>query len=105
MTPSRAAIHVRDQFQDADPDDLVLLEDLLGIRDAATRTARCRPDAQRRRLTALINLPRRWPAPRPTMVYVIEDAHWIDEVSESMLADFSRGGPPDPGADADHLPA
>ena len=21
-------------------------------------------------------------------VYVIEDAHWIDEVSESMLADF-----------------
>ena len=22
------------------------------------------------------------------MVYVIEDAHWIDEVSESMLADF-----------------
>ena len=21
-------------------------------------------------------------------VYVVEDAHWIDEVSESMLADF-----------------
>ena len=44
------------------------------------------PDARRRRLTALVNaasLARETPA-----VYVVEDAHWIDEVSESMLADF-----------------
>ena len=44
------------------------------------------PDARRRRLTALVNaasLARDAPA-----VYVIEDAHWIDEVSESMLAEF-----------------
>ena len=44
------------------------------------------PDARRRRLTALVNaasLARQTPA-----VYVIEDAHWIDEVSESMLAEF-----------------
>ena len=44
------------------------------------------PDARRRRLTALVNaasLARQAPA-----VYVVEDAHWIDEVSESMLADF-----------------
>ena len=44
------------------------------------------PDARRRRLTALINtasLARTEPA-----LYVIEDAHWIDAVSESMLADF-----------------
>jgi predicted ATPase len=43
-------------------------------------------DARRRRLTALVNaasLARETPA-----VYVVEDAHWIDEVSESMLADF-----------------
>ena len=32
-------------------------------------------------------MPPRWPA-TPPAVYVIEDAHWIDEVSESMLADF-----------------
>ena len=32
-------------------------------------------------------MPLRWLAKRPA-VYVIEDAHWIDEVSESMLADF-----------------
>ena len=44
------------------------------------------PDARRRRLTALINattLARTQPA-----LYIIEDAHWIDAVSESMLADF-----------------
>ncbi len=44
------------------------------------------PDARRRRLTALVNaasLARESPA-----VFVIEDAHWIDEVSESMLAEF-----------------
>ena len=37
-------------------------------------------------MTALINaasLARTEPA-----LYIIEDAHWIDEVSESMLADF-----------------
>ncbi len=37
-------------------------------------------------MTALVNaasLARQTPA-----VYVVEDAHWIDEVSESMLADF-----------------
>ena len=44
------------------------------------------PDARRRRLTALINaasLARTEPA-----LYIIEDAQWIDAVSESMLADF-----------------
>src|SRR4029077_15020076 len=43
-------------------------------------------DARRRRLTALVNamsLARTEPA-----VFVIEDAHWIDEVSDSMLAGF-----------------
>ena len=77
---------MRDQFRDADPEDLVLLDDLLGIRDPAVALPDVAPDARRRRLTALINsasLARTEPA-----VYVIEDAHWIDEVSESMLADF-----------------
>ena len=59
------------------------------------------PDARRRRLTALINaatLARTEPA-----LFIIEDAHWIDAVSESMLADF-YGDPPDPVDGADHLP-
>jgi len=71
---------------DADPQDLLLLDDLLGIADPEVSPPQIDPDARRRRLTALINtvsLARTAPA-----LYVIEDVHWIDAVSESMLADF-----------------
>jgi adenylate cyclase len=81
-----ARSRIRDGYPDADPEDLALLEDLLGIRDAATALPEVAPDARRRRLTAFINsasLSRPEPA-----VYVIEDVHWIDEASESLLADF-----------------
>ena len=81
---ARARVH--DQFSDADPEDLLLLDDLLGIRDNAVPLPDIASDARRRRLTALINstlLARQEPA-----VYVIEDAQWIDEASESLLADF-----------------
>ena len=64
----------------------MLLDDLLGIRDSAMALPDIASDARRRRLTALINsasLARTEPA-----LYVIEDAHWIDEASESLLADF-----------------
>ncbi len=77
---------VRDRVRDADPEDLLLLHDLLGIADPNTPLPAIDPDARRRRLTALLNaasLARETPA-----VYVVEDAHWIDEVSESMIADF-----------------
>ena len=77
---------VRDRVPDADPDDVALLDDLLGIADPSTPLPPIDPDARRRRLTALVNaasLARKTPA-----VYVIEDAHWIDEVSESMLTEF-----------------
>jgi adenylate cyclase len=46
------------------------------------------PDARRRRLTAFINAAA-IANPDPA-IYVIEDAHWIDESSESMLADFLK---------------
>ena len=71
---------VRDRIPDADP------EDLLGIAYPEVAPPTIDPDARRRRLTALVNaasLARQAPA-----VYVIEDAHWIDEVSESMLTEF-----------------
>jgi len=77
---------VQDQFPDADPEDVLLLEDLLGIADPEVALAKIDPDARRRRLTALVNaasVARQAPA-----VYVVEDVHWIDGVSESMLADF-----------------
>jgi class 3 adenylate cyclase len=81
---ARAQVHAR--VPNADPEDLLLLHDLLGIADPNARLPAIDPDARRRRLTALVNadsLARETPA-----VYVVEDAHWIDEVSESMLADF-----------------
>ncbi|HTZ13494.1 MAG TPA: AAA family ATPase, partial [Mycobacterium sp.] len=77
---------VRDRFPDADPEDLLLLHDLLGVANPEADPPKIDPDARRRRLTALVNaasLARKEPA-----VYVVEDLHWIDEVSESLLADF-----------------
>jgi class 3 adenylate cyclase len=81
-----ARARVRTQFPGADLQDLLLLDDLLGIANPDTALTRIDPDARRRRVTALINaaqLARTQPA-----LYIIEDAHWIDEVSESMLVDF-----------------
>src|SRR6516164_2311869 len=89
---ARAAI--RAEVPDADPEDLLLLDDLLGIADPAVALPEIAPDARRRRLTALVlaaELARQTPE-----VYVIEDAHWIDEVSESMLADFLAVTPQTP---------
>ena len=40
---------------DADPQDLLLLDDLLGIADPDVPLPQIDPDARRRRLTALIN--------------------------------------------------
>jgi class 3 adenylate cyclase len=81
-----ARARVRAKLADADPQDLLLVEDLLGIADPDVQLPQIDPDARRRRLTALINttaLARTQPA-----LFIIEDAHWIDAVSESMLADF-----------------
>jgi class 3 adenylate cyclase len=83
---SAARGRVRSRVPDADPEDLLLFDDLLGIADPEVELPKIDPDARRRRLTALVNaasLARQVPA-----VYVVEDAHWIDEVSESMLAEF-----------------
>ena len=85
MTPRASGFGHR--CPDADPQDLLLLDDLLGIagatmsrRPASTRTLDGRGWP---RLINAMSLARTQPA-----VYVIEDAHWVDEISESMLADF-----------------
>ena len=94
----------RAQIPDADEQDLLLVDDLLGIADTPGDAFQpVDPDARRRRLTALVNaalLARTRPA-----LYVIEDPHWIDEVSESMLADFFAVIPADPVDGGDHLPS
>lgn len=78
---------VRERNLDADPEDLLLFDDLLGIADPAVPLPDIDPDARRRRVTALVwqaLLARETPA-----IFLIEDVHWIDQVSESMLADFA----------------
>ncbi len=77
---------LREQIPYSDPEDLLLFNDLLGIADPDVPLPRIDPDARRRRLTALVNsasIARESPA-----LYIVEDVHWIDEVSESMLAEF-----------------
>ena len=74
---------------------------LLGIRDTDIPLPDISPDARRRRLIELIDtvsLGRPNPA-----VYVIEDAHWIDGVSESMLTDFAASRLQMRANDVDHV--
>ncbi|MCV7203654.1 cyclase [Mycolicibacterium peregrinum] len=81
-----ARVRLRQNASDADPEDVLLLADLLGISDPAIPLPRIDPDARRRRLTALVKaaqMARVTPA-----LYIVEDIHWIDEVSESMLTEF-----------------
>jgi predicted ATPase len=89
-----ARAHIRDRNRDADAEDMLLFDDLLGIADPAIALPKIDPDARRRRLTALVKTTAL--APENPAVYVIEDAHWIDEVSESMIADFLTAIPQTP---------
>ncbi len=86
LDPEAARARIRAQAPDAEPEDVLLFDDLLSIAAPDVVLPKIDPDARRRRLTALVNaasLARETP-----VVYVIEDVHWIDEVSESMLAEF-----------------
>ena len=81
-----ARARIRERVPDADPQDLLLLDDLLGIADPDVALPLIDPDARRRRLTALINTA--WLARTEPALFIIEDVHWIDAVSESMLVDL-----------------
>ena len=78
---------MRAQVPDADPQDLLLLDDLLGIADPEVPLPKIDPGCAAAAVDRADQ--RRVAGPhRPRRSIVIEDAHWIDEVSESMLADF-----------------
>jgi adenylate cyclase len=81
-----ARARVRARFPYADPEDLLLMDDLLAVANPAIKLPNIEADARRRRLTALVIAT--WVARSEPALYVIEDAHWIDDVSESMLAEF-----------------
>jgi adenylate cyclase len=89
LAGEEARARVRSEIPEAGAEDLLLLDDLLGICDSGCPDIS--PDARRRRLVNLINavsLARPGPA-----IYIVEDAQWIDSVSESLLADFAAAVP------------
>lgn len=91
LTAEQAQSRVRAEMPYASAEDLLLLDDLLGVRDGEMPAPDIGPDARRRRLVDLVKtvaLARSQPA-----VYVIEDAQWIDGVSESMLTEFAATVP------------
>ncbi|MFG1929464.1 AAA family ATPase [Mycobacterium sp. NPDC048908] len=81
---SRAALRMR--FGDAGEENLLLLEDLVGIRDADAVRPNVSAQARRRRLAALVGS--RAMSPEQPTVYVVEDVHWIEAASEAMIADL-----------------
>jgi AAA ATPase domain/Putative zinc-finger len=81
-----ARARIRAQVPEAVPEDVLLLEDLLGVADPDVELPKIDPDARRRRLTVLVNAAST--ARQAPAVFAIEDAHWIDEASESVLAEF-----------------
>jgi predicted ATPase len=86
LDPATARAQIRAQSPGAVPEDLLLFDDLLGIADPDVELPKIDPDARRRRLSILVNAATR--ARQSPAVFVVEDTHWIDEVSESLLADF-----------------
>ncbi len=102
LDDSAARAQVRARVPDADPEDVLLLEDLLGIADPEVALAKVDPDARRRRLTALVNaasLARQAPA-----VYVVEDAALDRRGQRIAGCRLCGGGPADALAGADQLP-
>lgn len=86
MSGEEARTRVREHVRHADPQDMLLLDDLLGIADPHVELPQWDPDTRRSRLTALINVAS-WARTEPTL-FIIEDAHWVDTVSESLIASF-----------------
>ena len=87
LAPDAARSRVHTRFADTNQEDLSLLDGLLGIDVANACPLDIDPDARQRRLTRLLGsalLAHDMPT-----VYIVEDAHWIDSVSESMLAEFA----------------
>ncbi|MGB6208353.1 adenylate/guanylate cyclase domain-containing protein, partial [Mycobacterium sp.] len=55
LAPAAARAQVHARLGDADPEDVTLFDDLLGIADPEVELPKIDPDARRRRLTALVN--------------------------------------------------
>jgi adenylate cyclase len=75
---------IRARLASADPEDVQLLEELLGVGDPAAGL-QIPADARRRRLSRLVAST--LSARQAPAVLIVEDAHWTDDVTEAMLAE------------------
>ena len=94
MDDEAARAQVRSRSPGANPEDLLLVDDLLRIAEPGIEAPVIEADARRRRLTGLLDTAltsRHQPA-----VFVIEDAHWLDEPSEALLTSFVELAPQTP---------
>jgi class 3 adenylate cyclase len=91
MDKAAARTEVRRLVPDAQADDLLLLDDLLGIADPDMATPAIEADARRRRLMGLLDAA--LVARQNPTVFVVEDVHWIDEPSEAMLSSLVEVAP------------
>ncbi len=91
LEPDAARARLRVGLTGADPEDLLLLDDLLGIAEPDVSMPVVHPAARTRRLTSVLKsaaVTRTSPT-----IFVIEDAHWVDEISEAMFAEFANAVP------------
>jgi len=86
---SREKIAGRALLLDAEfADDLPLVFDFLGVPDPDRPAPQMSPEARQRALAQIVCRLINAPSRHHTVVLVIEDLHWIDESSESMLAEM-----------------
>jgi class 3 adenylate cyclase/tetratricopeptide (TPR) repeat protein len=69
-------------------EDLPLMFDFLGVPDTERPVPQMSPEARQRALGRIVCRLVNAPSRRKTLVLVIEDLHWIDEGSNSMLGDL-----------------
>jgi adenylate cyclase len=72
-------------------DDLPLLFDFLGVPDPDRPVPQMSPEARQRALADILCRLVSNPARRKTLVLVVEDLHWIDEGSQTMLNGLVEG--------------
>lgn len=77
---------LRSRFVHDDPEDLLLLEDLLGVAEPSIDLPQISAEARRRRVRSLIGRGVR--ADVTSALVVIEDVHWMDDESQSTIAEL-----------------
>ncbi|MFO7163547.1 MAG: adenylate/guanylate cyclase domain-containing protein [Mycolicibacterium hassiacum] len=87
LAPEQARAQIRLRLPDETEQVLALLDELLSVRGEESPVAEMSAAARRRRLVELLTTA---VTARPeSAVYVVEDVHWIDDISESLLADLA----------------